>query len=203
MPYIYLFLSSTETYTSKMIRFSTAETFTHIALVFDPKLTKMYSFARTQPLFPLPAGFIEENIASGFYKNHPHTPCLLLRLPVDQRSLQLAQQQIFAMLTMRNRYRYNLLGLFLCRLNIENKRPWHFFCSQFVSEILENAQAVTLPKRPSLMHPADFLQLTELEVVFDGSCGQLQHYLAGASADGLAGIEQPVGYRQDLLKVIE
>lgn len=202
MPYIYLFLSATETYTSKAIRFTTAETFTHVALSFDPSLSKMYSFARTQPLFPLPAGFIDENIAVGFYKNHPDIPCLLLRLPVNQRSLQLARQQIFAMLTMRNKYRYNLLGLFLCKLNIENKRPWHFFCSQFVSEILENSQAITLPKRPSLMHPADFLQLPELELIFEGTCGQLQQNLALASINKLAGSQTPT-YTQHLLKVVE
>lgn len=177
MPYLYLFLSASETYAAKAIRFTTAETYTHAALAFDADLAMMYSFARKQPAFPLPAGFIGENISTGFYKNHPDTPCVLLRLAVSSRTLQLARAQIFSMLNVRSKYHYNLIGLVLCRFNIENKRPWHFFCSQFVSEVLENSEAITLPKRPSLMHPADFLAIDQLEIIYQGSVFDLQKKL--------------------------
>ena len=52
-----------------------------------------------------------------------------------------------------NLYRFNVLGLALCGLHIRRKRAATYFCSQFVSEVLEKSGSMQLPKHSTLMHP--------------------------------------------------
>ena len=58
-------------------------------------------------------------------------------------------------------YRFNTLGLILCALHIRWQRRRHYFCSQFVSEVLEKSGAMELPKDSTLMHPNDYAQLPQ------------------------------------------
>ena len=178
MKQIYLFLCSSDTYTSRAIRFTTAEPYTHIAIAFDPSLTTMYSFARKQPGFPLPAGFARENLYGGFLNNRPQMSCALYQLEVTDEVYYNAQAAIFTMAAQADEYRYNLLGLLFCQLRIPVKRQRHYFCSQFVSEILTQSHAISLPKNSALMHPADFLALPELTMLFAGTVAELQLFAA-------------------------
>lgn len=40
-------------------------------------------------------------------------------------------------------YKFNVAGLFLCKLNILYYRKNYYFCSEFISEILLKSQALT------------------------------------------------------------
>lgn len=173
MRYIYLFFSASQTYTARAIRFSTAEAYTHVSLSFDSRLNVMYTFARKQPNFPLPAGFTIENLYQGFYQNNLNIPCALGRIAVSEEIFQKARNEIFQMFENSSRYRYNLLGLVLCQFHIVNERPWHNFCSQFVGNVLTKSGALLLPKHPSLMHPVDFLSLPNTELLYEGNVAEL------------------------------
>ena len=70
-------------------------------------------------------------------------------------------------------YRFNVLGLMLCALHIRWKRRRHYFCSQFVSEVLEKSGAMELPKDSTLMHPNDYTRLNGLKCVFQGRLADL------------------------------
>ena len=70
-------------------------------------------------------------------------------------------------------YRFNVLGLMLCALRIRWKRRRHYFCSQFVSEVLEKSGAMELPKDSTLMHPNDYTKLNGLKCVFQGRLADL------------------------------
>ena len=65
-------------------------------------------------------------------------------------------------------YRFNSLGLLLCWMHIRWQRRRHYFCSQFVSEVLEKSGAVDLPKDSTLMHPNDYTTLQDLHCVYEG-----------------------------------
>lgn len=69
---IYIILTRSDTFISRLIGFLTKEPFTHASIAFDDSLDRMYSFARLNPKMPLPAGLKEENIHRGFYKNKGH-----------------------------------------------------------------------------------------------------------------------------------
>ena len=65
-------------------------------------------------------------------------------------------------------YSFNTLGLILCGLHIRWQRRHHYFCSQFVSEVLEKSGAMELPKHSTLMHPNDYTRLEQLRGVYEG-----------------------------------
>jgi len=71
-------------------------------------------------------------------------------------------------------YRYNVLGLILCRMNIAYDRKRRYFCSEFVSEVLEKSNAIELPKHPSLMRPADYTNIDGINCLFDGKLHELK-----------------------------
>ncbi len=54
----------------------------------------------------------------------------------------------------------------LCGLHIRWQRRHHYFCSQFVSEVLEQSGALALPKDSTLMHPNDYALLPQLKCLY-------------------------------------
>ena len=70
-------------------------------------------------------------------------------------------------------YRFNVIGLALCGMHIRWKRRRHYFCSQFVSEVLEKSGALELPKHSTLMHPSDYTTLPGLECLYTGPLREL------------------------------
>ena len=66
MPTIYILLTNTRTAFSRLIGWSTGETYTHVAIALDRELRKVYSFARRNPRFLLPAGLVREDVRAAF-----------------------------------------------------------------------------------------------------------------------------------------
>lgn len=69
--------------------------------------------------------------------------------------------------------RFSYLGLILCYMRIKISLKNRYFCSQFVSEILETTDAVPLDKHSSLYLPDDFTRMKGLELCFSGSLSEL------------------------------
>ena len=83
------------------------------------------------------------------------------------------RRKVEKMLENRLDYRYSIKGLALCKLGIEEEREGHYFCSQFVGEVLEDSGVCALPKPPSLMRPQDYASLPGARCVFEGSLYRL------------------------------
>lgn len=173
MKNIYIILTRSNTLISQIIGLITKEPFTHASVAFDDNLDKMYSFARFYPYMPLPAGLQVENIRGGFYKNRSRMPCALLSLAVDEKTYYEAKSYVYSMMCRRAELRYSILGLILCNFHIRYEFRNHFFCSQFVSKVLERCH-VKLPKHSSLMHPSDLMNISELSTVYMGELGDVR-----------------------------
>ena len=173
MKSIYIFLTKSDTCVSKMISLATADEYTHISIAFNKELYPMYSFARKYLYTPLPAGLRTEPLQDGFYKRNDGIPCALYELKVSEESYYKAKGLVTRMMEKENLYKFNILGLVLCRMNISFKRDQHYFCSEFVSEILLRSEALELPKNPSLMRPSDYTQLSELDCLYEGKLRNL------------------------------
>ena len=167
MKSIYLLLTRSDTYVSKTIGLATSDKYTHMSISFDEKLEPLYSFARKYKRIPLPAGIRHEALCN-------HIPCALYELKVDDETYEKAKNHVDDMMENADCYRYNVLGLLLCRMNIAYDRKSHYFCSEFVSEVLEMSNALELPKHPSLMRPADYTKIEELNCLFDGKLHELK-----------------------------
>lgn len=172
MKIIYILLTKSDTYMSKIIRLATADKYTHASISFEENLQPLYSFSRLQ-LTPLPAGLHSEPFDSGFFKKYPHLPCALYSLEVEDHVYNSAKADVESMMTSASLYRYNVMGLIFCRLNIPVNRKYHYFCSEFVSEILKNNKALHLPKEPSLMRPADYMSIDGLTCLYEGELDEL------------------------------
>ena len=174
MKNIYIILTRSDTFISRLIGALTHEPFTHASIAFDDTFDKMYSFSRFYANIPLPAGLTEENIRRGFYKNRGSMPCALLSLSVDDKTYFAAQNYVLDMMCRRGALRYSILGLILCNFRIRYEFRNHFFCSQFVSKILAECCNVKLPKHSSLMHPSDLLKVPEITPVYTGELGDVR-----------------------------
>lgn len=177
MKTIYILLTKSDTFVSRIIRLLTADSYTHVSLSFNRTLRPLYSFSRKYIYRPLPAGLHREELDKGFFKRFDTIPCALYSLDVEEEVYISAQNQVLSMMRNAGFYRFNIIGLFLCRMNIPFKRRRHFFCSQFVSEVLKNSNALKLPKNPSLMRPADYQKLPELKHIFTGNLRSLARAL--------------------------
>ena len=115
-----------------------------------------------------PAGPSREYLNRGVFKLRPDVPCALYALEVSNEAYLRAKRRADHMMAHGNLYRFNVLGLILCALHIRWQRRRYYFCSQFVSEVLEKSGAMELPKDSTLMHPNDYSALTDLRCVYEG-----------------------------------
>ena len=174
---IYIVLTKSGTYLSKFIRAVTNATYTHASMSFEDELQPLYSFSRFQTFPPLPAGLNNESFDNGVYKKYPHIPCAVYKIEVEEEIYQKAKGEVEKMLENADYYRFNILGLLLCGCRIPLTRKRYYFCSQFVSHILNSSNVIKLPHRPSLMRPSDYTKIESLECVFEGKLNELKDHL--------------------------
>lgn len=186
MKTIYIMLTRSETLVSKAIGIFTSDQYTHSSISFNENLSPLYSFARKGYL-PLPGGLRLEYTDRGYYKEHEHIPCALYSLEVEDDVFYEAQRVVNEMVNELDSYQYNVIGLFLCKLNIPFERRHHYFCSQFVSEVLARANALNLPKHSTLMRPNDYAELPQLELCFKGKIKDLAVQCASVKPSFSAG----------------
>ena len=166
---IYILLTRSETYFSRLIHLATKADYTHSSIGFEGPTGPFYSFARKNPQMMLPAGLIQERAGRGFFGLHPHIPCRLYELKVSESTYQDICRRVEEMYADKERYHYNLLGTVAAFFRFGRlKRRHHYFCSQFVAGLLEDCGAVELPKPPTLLRPADLCQLERLRPVHTG-----------------------------------
>ena len=141
---IYILLTRSGTWFSRLIHFATRDNYTHASIGLDGPDGPFYSFARKYRYLALPAGLGEETY---------------LRL----------RQKLRSMYAQREEYHYSVLGAFACYFNLSLQRRHHYFCSQFVAGLLEDCGAVALPKPPTLLRPADLCGVKGLRPVHQGA----------------------------------
>ena len=173
MKSIYILLTKSNTVVSQMVKLTTSDMYTHVSISFEEDLTPFYSFARHYTYLPLPAGLRPEYLNRGFFKRYPNIPCALYVLSVEDDVYYEAKKMVEQMVQESFKYKFNILGLLLCRLSIPSHRKNHYFCSEFVSEVLTNSKALPLPKDPSLMRPNDYTNIPALEFLFEGRVNEL------------------------------
>ena len=172
---VYLVLTRSHTVLSRLIHQITQKPYTHAGICLDDDLSQFYTFGRRYLYSVWPAGLTEESLLRGIFQIQYTSPCAIYRLTIDHASFLRLKDQILIMYAQKQLYKYHLLGIIKCQLGIAHKRPYYYFCSQFVAEMLQNAKIVHLPKDPSLMKPYDLATLDGLECVYEGTVADLCH----------------------------
>ena len=173
MKTIYILLTRSGTLLSNLVYAVTGANYTHASLAFDEDLSCLYSSTRKNGYTMFPAGPSREYLNRGVFRLRENVPCALYALDVSDEAYIRARRRAEHMMAHGSLYRFNVIGLALCGMHIRWKRRRHYFCSQFVSEVLEKSGAMELPKHSTLMHPNDYTRLEELRCVYKGTLAGL------------------------------
>ena len=173
MKMLYIFLTRSGTLLSNLVYSLTGAQYTHISLAFDEDLSTLYSSTRKNGYTMFPAGPSREDLNRGVLRVRENIPCALYALEVTDEAYTRAKRRTQHMMHHGELYRFNSLGLLLCWMHIRWQRRRHYFCSQFVSEVLQKSGALELPKPSTLMHPSDYAELPELRCLYRGTLAGL------------------------------
>ena len=172
MKEIFLFVSSTKTWVSKTVRFFTRSKTTHSALCLNGKFDYMYTFGR-KTLKPFPAGFVHENIRTNILGKQNSCYCEVYRIVIEDENYQSLLEEIEKYEREIEKYKYAVLGVWVCFFGIKKTFKYRRFCSQFVANLMHDGAKIELPRHTSLMRPKDFIKMDILEKVYSGSIKDL------------------------------
>lgn len=158
---LYILLSRFPDNGSKFIHTMTGCYYTHASIGLEEDMNTFYSFVTK--------GFIVEKITRYLKPGREPFPCQLYELSVSRKVYKAVKDLINMYVGLKSRLRYSKLGLVLSLFRIPYKRRDHYFCSQFVAEILKYSKAARLKKGTELYLPADLRSLPGIRLNFQGN----------------------------------
>lgn len=173
MKEIYIVLTYTGSVLSKVVKYYTKDKYSHVSIGLDADLKQLYSFGRLKPYNPYRAGFVHEEVNSGTFARFKNTIGAVYSFKVTDEEYFKISYAIEQMKENKNKYKFNIVGLFLVSINRKYKREDCFYCAEFVKYILEN----TLNKNllPEIVKPMDFLELENMELIYEGLLNKYEY----------------------------
>lgn len=172
MKQVYILLSRTGTLPSKLIHSLVHGKFTHASIAVEPRTNGFYSFARRSMHNIFNGGLIAEDVHTRIFALYPDCNCALYALDVSDEAYGIICRKIEYYWNNYDRCKYNYFGVIPSGLGIVIKRKFKFTCSQFVSSLLYDSGAVSLPKNPWVMKPNDFLDVCGMKLLYEGHIGE-------------------------------
>lgn len=167
MKKIYIVLTYTGTWLSKLIRILTRHEFAHVSISLDETLQAMFSFGRKKVNNPIIGGFVRERINQGIYKKFKDTQSEIYELEISEEGYEHIEDIIQHMLKYKEKYNFNIIGLVFAGLHKKIEFKYSFYCAEFVKYILENGK-VDLSYLPEPIRPIDFQNLRNAKLVYKG-----------------------------------
>ncbi len=166
--YIYIVLSNTYSWTTRAIGLYTKAPYNHVSIALDQHLEQMFSFGRLRPNRALPGGFVHEKPREGTFARYKDTTCAIYRLEVTAEEYCKIRAAIAEFELERENYRFNLVGFAGLAAGFPIQRKYAYFCSQFVSTVLQKAGIKLVDKPPGLVKPSDFPNNKRLMLIYEG-----------------------------------
>lgn len=168
--HIYVLLTRYSDTLSKAVSGLSWGYYSHVSIGFDPSFETFFSFTIK--------GFRIETPAR-ICKKKKNVPCVLYSLPVSESMHEAMLTYVENYRATTNEWKFNLIGLACGIFHVPFiERKNHRFCSQFVSEVLEEGAQIKLQKKRSKMLPKDFLKVPELNLEFKGTLTDLVENVA-------------------------
>lgn len=165
---IYIVISQTGTILSRILKFITGAKYNHASISLSPDLSIMYSFGRRHPYNPFWGGFVTESPDTGTFRRFSETRAVVLAITVREDQYMAIQERIDAMLEMKEAYHYNYLGLGLAAFNVRYRRSRHYYCSEFVRDLLAKSDVTGCRALAPIVQPIHFLEMPEVHEIFRG-----------------------------------
>lgn len=112
-------------------------------------------------------GFITENAFKGTFARFNKIPCMILEMEISDEQYLKLEKIIENFESNRKKYSYAVVSLFIADMKFSYTSKNKYFCSQFVSKVLNDINIPT-PKAPEHMHPLDFTKIAELKTIYEG-----------------------------------
>ena len=154
---IYIVLTMTGTLVSRIVKFYTRKEYGHVSIALDKELERMYSFGRLNPYNTFIGGFVHEYIHSGTFYRFRNTTCEVLRVRVTDEQYAKLEQVILKMEAEKEKYKFNIPGLFAVSINKKISKENHLYCAEFVKLVLKEAGIID--GLPEIIKPENFLVL--------------------------------------------
>lgn len=172
--YIYILLTDTGTWFSRLVKFYTKAPYNHASISLDDNLEELYSFGRKDYFNPLSAGFVKEALNQGVYFYKENTKCILYKIAISQNQYEKILQIIDEFKGFPQHYRYNLLGVMGIAFGKRIIRENAFTCSQFVASILTASGIYDFEKYTELITPEDIAKIPQLQFIYEGKLSDYQ-----------------------------
>lgn len=167
MKKIYIVLSQTGTILSRIIKFYTKQMYNHVSIALDENLEQLYSFGRLNPYNAFIGGFVKEGINIGTFARFSKTVAEVYSLEVTDYEYENIKKEIKNFEDNRQKYKFNIAGMFLVSINKKIERKNCFYCAEFVKHILKQA-GIDVRILPELIKPGDFSMIPELNLEYSG-----------------------------------
>ena len=105
----------------------------------------------------------------GTFKRFSQTRVIVLSVTVSEEQYQAIQAKIDTMLSQKELYHYNYLGLGLAAFRIPYHQKRCYYCSEFVKDLLEKYEVKGASQLSSIVQPVHFLNLPNARKVYTGS----------------------------------
>ena len=164
---IYILLTQFPGSYSRVIRLWTRFPYTHASLGLEEDLNTFYSFVWK--------GFIVESVRRYNKPGRKPFPCALYALDVPEDTYLAVKELIEGFHNNRANLRYSRLGVVIgLVLRLPFRKKDHYFCSQFVAEVLTRCRCLRMKKHSTVCFPKDFSRNKDLKMVFRGDLLQMQ-----------------------------
>ena len=164
---VYILLTNTGTLFTRALGLCTGAPYNHSSLAFDSDLSEVYSFGRLKPRNPFIGGFIREDRRKGLYALKQETKCAVFEVNVSDEELSRLRVAVGEFDVERQKYKYSLLGLVGVAVHRPINRQYAYFCSQFVTTVLERAGVHLFDKPAGLVTPEDFQRHPDLTLMYE------------------------------------
>ena len=173
MKEIYIALTHTGTTLSKIVKFYTKKKYTHISIGLDSELKELYSFGRLNPYNAFIGGFVHEELNKGTFARFKNTIGAVYSLTVTDEQYKSIVDTIEHVKENKEKYKFNIIGLFFVSINRKYQKKDTFYCAEFVKYILETSFNKKL--LPEIIKPMDFLELDNMELIYEGLFSRYEH----------------------------
>lgn len=146
MRQISILLTKYSDWISTLVYHVSGQSFTHSSIALDEDENTYYRFNYR--------GFTVETVEKHRRRGVKKSRCI--RLLVSEESYRQIKARIQDISEHSAEYRYTRLGVLFCVLRIPFHWNGHYFCSQFVAELLQESGAVPLKRRPGFYLPNQF-----------------------------------------------
>ena len=170
MKEIYLVLTHTGTVLSNIVKFYTKKKYTHISIGLDSELNELYSFGRLNPYNAFVGGFVHEKLNKGTFARFKNTLGAVYSLKVTDEQYNSIASTIKHVKENKDKYKFNIIGLFFVSINKKYQKQDTFYCAEFVKYILETSFNKKL--LPEIIKPMDFTRLDNVELIYEGLLNQ-------------------------------